>query len=231
MTDLIEALHHFDLVLSQSSPKIANRLQPGLSLAEIEARTASFSWKLPPDGIALYRWHNGLSGQPGQLNLVEKLLRLKGKWHGELSGRENEINLQFDHRRIIAKFLPLEYALAGHRHLKLGKCPIDLLPISVVSDGDRTFYCMMRLDSEQPIIYCANGTNLPPMKVTESFLSTQPQFSQLSDLIAFLTVVFEQAKQPSLTEPGKWMDETDAAIDLTLFNQNLQQYLQLKNRA
>jgi hypothetical protein len=50
----------------------------------------------------------------------------------------------------------------------------------------------MRLAPENPIIYCANGTNLPPMRVTESFLSTQPQFSRLSELIVFLTAVFQQ---------------------------------------
>jgi hypothetical protein len=76
----------------------------------------------------------------------------------------------------VAKFLPLDYALAGHRHLKLGRCSIDLLPFAILTDSQQTIYCMMRLDPENPIVYCANGTKLPPMGVTESFLATQPQF-------------------------------------------------------
>jgi len=64
---------------------------------------------------------NGLSSTAGELNLLERLLRLKGRWHGELAGRENEIHLQFcnsltetsSEPRFIAKFLPLEYALGG----------------------------------------------------------------------------------------------------------------------
>jgi hypothetical protein len=218
MTDLLEALHHLDSVLSQSTPKIANRLQPGLSLAEIEARTASFSWKLPPDGEALYRWHNGLSSQTGSLNLVEKLLRLKGKWHGELSGRENEIHLQFERRCIIAKFLPLEYALAGHRHLKLGKCPIDLLPVFVLSDGDRTFYGMLRLDLERPIFYCANGTRIPPMLITESFLSAQPQFNQLNNLVTSLIKVFQPDLPLSATTPETLKGDIDYLVNAAQFN-------------
>lgn len=172
MTELFDS---FDTLLSQAAPKIASRLQPGLTIDLIEAQIAGYSWTFPQAAFDLYRWHNGLSGQPGRLNLVEKLLRLKGKWHGELSGRENEIYLQLGERLIIAKFLPLDYALAGHRHLKLGRCPLDLLPFAILNDGNNTIYCMMRLDPENPIFYCANGTNLPPIKVTESFLSTQAQ--------------------------------------------------------
>jgi hypothetical protein len=116
MTEALESLSRFDTVLTQAASKIASRLQPGLSHAEIEAQVASFSWHLPQDAFELYQWHNGLSGKPGKLNLVEKLIRLKGKWHGELSGRENEVHLKLGNRLIIAKFLPLDYALAGHRH-------------------------------------------------------------------------------------------------------------------
>jgi hypothetical protein len=87
---------------------------------------------LPEAAYDLYGWHNGLSGEPSKLNLVEKLIRLKGKWHGELSGRENEVHLHIGNRRLVTKFLPLDYALAGHRHLKLGRCPIDLLPIGSI---------------------------------------------------------------------------------------------------
>jgi hypothetical protein len=168
-----ELFDSFDTVLSQTAPKISHRLQPGLTIDRIEAQIAPYSWTLPQAAFDLYRWHNGLSGQPGRLNLVEKLLRVKGKWHGELSGRENEIHLQLGKRLIIAKFLPLDYALAGHHHLKLGRCPIDLLPFAIWNDGNNTIYCMMRLDPAQPIVYCANGTKLPPLSVTESFLATQ----------------------------------------------------------
>ena len=65
-----------------------------------------------------------VSGQAFNL-LIESKKKEKGfssrslnnKWHGELSGRENELHLQYGERLIIAKFLPLNYAWAGHRHL------------------------------------------------------------------------------------------------------------------
>ncbi|NJL78532.1 MAG: hypothetical protein HC836_37620 [Richelia sp. RM2_1_2] len=192
MTELLKLLNRFDITLTQIAPTIASRLQSGLTSAEIEAQIASFPWTLPQDAFFLYQWHNGLSGKPGKFNFASKLLRIKDKWHGELTGRENEVHLKLENRLIVAKFLPLEYSIAGHRHLKFGRCQIDLLPFSILTDGEKTIYCMMHLDPYKPIIYCANGTKLPPMKVTESFLSTQPQFSQLSDMIAFLTTVFSQ---------------------------------------
>jgi hypothetical protein len=190
-------LQDFEAALDRVAPSIINRLQPGMSIADIDDRIATFAWKLPEAAYNLYKWHNGLSGAPGKLNLVEKLLRLKGKWHGELSGRENEAHLQIGNRRLVTKFLPLDYALAGHRHLKLGRCPIDLLPMAISTDGTETFYCMMRLEPERPIVYVANGTNLPPLLVTESFLSTQPQFSSLSDLIVWLTSCCQQGIEPT----------------------------------
>lgn len=212
MTELTEALTRFDMVLHQVAPAITARLQPGLARAEIEKQLVSFSWQLPTDAYDLYQWHNGLSGKPGTLNLVEKLIRLKGKWHGELSGRENEIHLRLNDSRIVAKFLPLEYALAGHRHLKLGRCPVDLLPFVILNDDRNTFYCMMRLDVENPIVYYANGTNLPPMKVTEAFLASQPQFSCVSAAIALLVQGLQSSVQ-DLTE------EVDAALDTRQLNQ------------
>jgi hypothetical protein len=231
MTELIKAFNRFETMLNQTAPKIVSRLQPGLTRVEIEKQTASFSWMLPQDAYDLYQWHNGLSGKPGKLNLAEKLLRLKGKWHGELSGRENEVHLQLGDslsktlpkRRIIVKFLPLDYALAGHRHLKLGRCLIDLLPISILSDGNSTIYCMMRLDAEQPIVYGANGTRLPPMGVSESFLSTQPQFNCLNDLIAFLIVCCQQVVQPIPVSQEGSMDAIDCDLNSTQFAQLYQQ--------
>jgi hypothetical protein len=224
MPEILEILNRFDTVLAQTVPNIAIRLQTGLTRMEIEAKIASFSWEFPQDAFYLYQQHNGLSGKAEKLNLVEKLLRLKGKWHGELSGRENEVHVQFGNRVIVAKFLPLDYALAGHRHLKLGRCTIDLLPFSILTDGDTTIYCMMRLDPKNPIIYCANGTNLPPMRVTEAFLSTQPQFSQLSELIAFLHTVFNKINQQIAVTPEMLISSNDCELDPILFEQLYQQY-------
>lgn len=213
----IDTLHRFGTALREIVPKITSRLQPGLTIADIAAKTDSFLWKLPNDAYELYQWHNGLSGQPGKLNLAEKLLRLKGKWHGELSGRENEAHLKLGDRLIVAKFLPLDYALAGHRHLKLGRCLIDLLPVCILTEGKDTIYCMMRLDSENPILYCAKGTNLPPMKVTESFLSTQPQFSRLSSFITFLTVCCQQGIQPISSHQEGLQSEIDLQLNPSEF--------------
>jgi hypothetical protein len=202
MNALTKLFQDFEAALDRIAPSIVARLQPGLSITDIEDRIATFAWKLPEAAYELYGWHNGLSGAPGKLNLVEKLIRLKGKWHGELSGRENEAHLQIGNRRLVAKFLPLDYALAGHRHLKLGRCPIDLLPIAIVNEGKETFYCMMRLDPQHPIVYVANGTNVPPLLVTEAFLLTQPQYSSLSDFIVWLTSCCQQGIQPTSSSPA-----------------------------
>lgn len=219
MTELLKLLNHFDITLTQTAPTIANRLQSGLTPAEIEAQVVSFSWALPQDAFFLYQWHNGLSGKPGKLNLAEKLLRLKGKWHGELSGRENEVHTMLGERLIFVKFLPLEYSLAGHRHLKFGRCQIDLLPFSILTDGKETIYCMMRLDPDKPIIYCVNGTKLPPLRITETFLLTQYQFSRLSDFIAFLIAVFQLRIQSVAP-----INEIDCEIESTQWKQLCQQY-------
>jgi hypothetical protein len=221
MPEPLEILDRFDTVLAQTAPKIASRLQPGLTQAEVEAQIASFSWQFPQDAFDLYQRHNGLSGKPEKLNLVEKLIRIKGKWHRELAGRENEVHLKLGNRPIVAKFLPLDYALAGHRHLKLGRCLVDLLPFAILTDGKEIIYCMMRLDPETPIIYCTSGTNLPPMRVTESFLSIQPQFSRLSELIAFLTAVFQQKIHSiAVSQEGT----IDCELDPMQFEQFYQQY-------
>lgn len=224
MSALPETLDRFNLMLAESVPKIASRLQLGLTHIEIERQVASFTWTLPQDAFLLYQWHNGLSGKPGKLNLGEKLLRLKGKWHGELTGRENEVRTILENRLIMTKFLPLEYSLAGHRHLKLGRCQIDLLPIFILMEGKKTIYCMMRLEPNNPIIYCANGTKLPPMKVTESFLSTQPQFSRLSNFIAFLTAVFQQGIQSVTPSKGRCISGIDCELESTELEKLYQQY-------
>jgi hypothetical protein len=224
MTELLKLLNRFDITLTQTIPTIANRLQSGLTPAEIETQVASFTWTLPQDAFLLYQWHNGLSAKPGKLNLGEKLLRLKGKWHGELTGRENEIHTRLGNRLIVTKFLPLEYALAGHRHLKLGRCQINLLPLFILMEDKKTIYCMMRLDLENPILYCANGTKLPPIGVSESFLSTQPQFHRLSELIEFLSAVFQPGIQFITSSQGKWMSEIDCELESTQLKKLYQQY-------
>lgn len=171
---------------------------------------------MPQDAYDLYQWHDGLFSTPSTLNPIEKLLRLKDKWHGELSGRENEIHLRFNRRPLVAKFLPLDYALSGHRHLKLGRCPIDLLPVAIVRDANQTIYCMMRLDPQQPIIYCANGTQLPPIKVTESFLATQRQFDRLTDFIVALDAMLPPNMSLSSGDLER-IDDLDLTIDSTQF--------------
>lgn len=222
MTKLTEALDQLDHVLNQVAPDVANRLQPGLTRTDIEQAISKFSWSLPQDGYALYQWHNGLSGQPGNLNFIEKLLRQKGKWHGELSGRENEIRLNNGERLLTAKFLPLDYALAGHRHLKLGRCLLELLPVLLLDDGTTIRYCMIRLDVEPSIVYCVNGTKLPPMSVTEEFLAKQIQLG-LADLVFILITCLEQAIAP-ISESQDRLLEADCALNLEQFAQIYQQY-------
>ncbi|MBD2093366.1 hypothetical protein H6F67_26325 [Microcoleus sp. FACHB-1515] len=222
MPELTIALNQFDAVLSQIVPTVATRLQPGLSCTEIDQQTAAFAWSLPSDLYDLYQWHNGLSGRAAQLNWAEQLLRLKGKWHGELAGRANEIHVRFADRLLVAKFLPLEYALAGHRHLKLGGCLLDLLPIAVLTDGNTTIYCLMQLAVEPPTLFCANGTKLPPMKITEAFLATQPQF-ELSDFIVWLTRCVQQAaSRPT----ANLADQTRGAIDCEIDSAQFAQFRQ-----
>lgn len=220
MTKLTEALNRLDEVLKQTLPEVAVRLQPSLTRTEIDKLIADLSL-ISNDVYELYQWHNGLSGQPKNMSLTDRLIRLKNKWHGELSGRENELHLQFGERLIIAKFLPLNYAWAGHRHLKLGRCLIDLLPIFILSDGKDKYYGMIRLDTEQPVVYYANGTKVPPMRVTEDFLSVQIQFSNLTELVLFLTDCCQQAIQ---TKSGDRNDQTIDAVDYEI---NLQRFEQI----
>ncbi len=220
MREITEALNQLDNTLNQVAPDVGKRLQPGLTRADIDQQISGASWSLPHDGYALYHWHNGLSGQAGKLNLVEKLLRQKDKWHGELSGGENELRLNCREGLMTAKFLPLEYALAGHRHLKLGRCFLDLLPVFILNDGNAKRYCMMRLDAKSSIVYCANGANVPPIGITEEFLSTQVQFS-LPDLISFFTDCFQQAIQPTKSQ-DRLVEEYD--FDPEQFAQVYQRY-------
>jgi len=52
MTELLKLLNRFDITLTQTVPTIANRLQSGLTPAEIEAQVASFTWTLPQEALA-----------------------------------------------------------------------------------------------------------------------------------------------------------------------------------
>lgn len=225
-TDLIDTLVRLEVVLRQTAPTISSRLHPGLTAVEIEGKVASFLWAMPDDVRILYQWHDGLSGTSKTLNLAERFLRLKGKWHGELVGQENEIHLLFENRLVITKFLPLAYALAGHQHLKLGRCPLNLLPIAILIDGNTTIYCMVRLGEESPMVYFANGTNLPPMRVTESFLSTQPQCTKLSDLVTFLIDCFEHAVDlPMTSQEDQKAKKIDCEIDSDRLSHLFQQFV------
>jgi hypothetical protein len=84
--------------------------------------------------------------------------------------------------------------------------------MAISTDGTETFYCMMRLDPQQPIVYVANGTNLPPLLVTEAFLSTQPQFATLSDLVVLLTSSCQQGIQP-MSMSSALEDRADLHLD------------------
>lgn len=223
MTKLTEAFDQLDQVLNQVAPDVANRLQSGLTRRDIKQAIAKFSWSLPQDGYALYQWHNGLSSQPVNLNLIEKLLRQKGKWHGELSGRENEIRLSNGERLLTAKFLPLDYALAGHRHLKLGRCLLNLLPVFLLDDGTTTRYCMIRLDVESSLVYCVNGTKLPQIRVTEELLSQQIQLG-LADLVSILTTCLEQAITPIFESQSRLLEAENYTLNLEQFERIYQQY-------
>lgn len=222
MTTLSEALNNLENLLNQVTPDLANRLQSGLTRAEIDQRITSFSWELPQDAYDLYQWHNGLSGKPGKLNLAEKFLRLKGKWHGELSGRENELHLKLGNHLVVTKFFPLDYALAGHRHLKLGRCSVDLLPIFIVNENKNTFYGMLQLDKSS-FFYFADGTGVAPFRVTEDYLSTQMQFSNLTPLTLFLIECCQQAIQP-ISQNGQAANSADYELSSEMLNQVYQQH-------
>ncbi len=193
MESLKKALNDLEIILKQNAPNVSNRLQKGLTGSELKRLVKKFSWELPEDICELYEWHDGLSAPMTQMSLVERLLRQKDKWHGELSGKNNEIHLNYQGRNLTAKFMPLEYALAGHRHLKLGLCKLDLLPVFVMSDGKIKYYCMLRLDEKIPALYCADGTKAPPRGIDEAFLSTQIKFTKLSDFILLVSECVEKA--------------------------------------
>jgi hypothetical protein len=199
MEDLVHTLDRLETDLRRRVPTVASRFQQGMTRAEIDSCIARFAWTLPEDLYDLYQWRNGLSGVTGKLSLVDKLLRMKDRWHGQLSGTENELMVAYAGRSITVKFMPLEFAIAGHRHLKLGRCPLDLLPVFVIADGKTKHYCMVQLgDERRGVVYCANGTKAPPWGITQAFLSEQPQFTSMATLVSFLA---EYAASASVSLP------------------------------
>lgn len=225
MSELTEALNRLEKDLNQKAPEVANCLQAGLTRADIDNLTTGFSWTLPQDVAELYQWHNGLARQTGKMNLVEKLLRQKDKWHGELSGRGNELRVSYGECFMTAKFMPVDFALAGHRHLKLGKCLLDLLPVFILNYGKNKLYCMMRLDTKQSPVYCINGAKVPPMGVDEAFLSTQVQFSNLTNFVLLLTDCCQQviSIKPE-TQDNQEMSEIGYALSPEQFDRLYLQY-------
>jgi hypothetical protein len=219
MEQLKVALNNLDSVLEQNAPNVSNRLQKGLTRNEINKLVRKFSWELPEDIFELYQWHDGLSVPIAQMSLVERLLRQKDKWHGELSGKDNEIHLNYQDRHLIAKFMPFEYALAGHRHLKLGRCMLDLLPVFVMSDGKTKYYCMLRLDEKTPSLFCADGTKAPPRGIDETFLSTQIKFTRLADFILLVSECVENAIK---FDVGNTNNQTDNELLYALNSQQLE---------
>ena len=81
---------------------------------------------------------------------------------------------------------------------------------------------MLRLDVSPSIVYCVNGTKLPPMGVTEEFLSKQIQLG-LADLVSILIKCLEQVVQPRF-ESLNCLSEADYALNLEQFDQIYQQY-------
>ncbi len=107
---------------------------------------------------------------------------------------------------------------SGYRHLKLAKCLLDLLPVFLLDDGKTMRYCMLQLDVEPAIVYCADGTKLAPIGITEEFLSTQIQLN-LVDLVSILNTCCQQAITPILERPL----EADYDFNLEQFERIYQQ--------
>lgn len=79
MTKLTEALNRLEEILKQTVPEIVTRIQPSLTRTEIDKSIADLSL-IPNDVYDLYQWHNGLSGQPKNMSLTDKLIRLKNQY-------------------------------------------------------------------------------------------------------------------------------------------------------
>lgn len=195
MSPVTVAFSQLETILQQKFLELTASLNPGLTREAIDTKLQEFSVILPQDFYALYQWQNGLSGNVDAANPADKLLRQKGRWQQGLSTPVDQISFKYDDCEafIITKFPPLEYALAGHQHLKLGKCPLNLMPIFTLNDGTTQRYCLIRLGENQSPLFIADGTRIPPSQIDESFLSAQTQFSNLTDFIRFVIDCCDQA--------------------------------------
>ncbi|BDA73977.1 hypothetical protein CAL7716_081430 [Calothrix sp. PCC 7716] len=211
MSTLMEALYILDELIHKKSPELARRLQAGLTRTKIDEQIKDFSWTLPEELYEFYQWHNGLCSQVNATGHSIESLKIKDKWQSDLS-QPNQINVKYDNNLIAIKFPSLEYALAGHHHLKLGQCPLDLLPIFTCSNGKNQSYCIVNLEREKFATYFLNGTKLHPTKINEQFLSTQIKFNSLTDLILFITSCCEHA-----VESSQEVDSTVFELDKNIF--------------
>lgn len=225
MPTLTEALSRLENLINLRSPHLAKRLQPGLTHAEIDEQIEDFSWTLPEEVYELYQWHNGLSSGINATSLQVKSLTQKDQWYKGLSGQPSQINLKYGDHLIAAKFAPLEFALAGYSHLKLGKCPFDLLPIFVLNNSKSQNYCVAGLGKEHSAIYFLNGTRVPPSRIDEKFLSTQVKFNNLVDLILSITDCCECAvKYSQEATNSQEVDSINFDVDKNMFEQIYQNY-------
>lgn len=211
MSTLMEALHRLDELIQEKSSYLARRLQAGLTRTKIDEQIKNFSWTLPEEFYEFYQWHNGLIHEPNAIGYSIDSLKIKDKWQSDLS-QANQINVKYDNNLIAIKFPSLEYALAGHNHLKLGQCPLDLLPIFTCSNGNNQSYCIVNLEREKFATYFLNGTKVHPTKINEQFLSKQIKFNSLTDLVLFITSCCEHA-----VESSQEVDSTVFELDKNIF--------------
>lgn len=187
MLTLGSALYNLDQLILKKSQRIANSLRLGLTRNEIDEKVQGFSWILPEELYEFYQWHNGLSSEINSKKTLEDSLKQKDRWQGDLSTPNNQIYLRYDNRNIAIKFPPLEYALAGHQHLKKGQCSLNLLPIFTLNQDKNQNYCLVNLEPEQFGLYFLNGKGIHPSKIDEQFLSAQIRFNSLVNLVSFIT--------------------------------------------
>lgn len=222
MSLVTETFSQLETILQQSFPELAASLNPGLTREAIDTKLQKFSVTLPQNFYALYQWRNGLSSNVDAANLADKSLRQKGRWQQGLSTSVAQIPFKYDDREalVITKFPPLEYALTGHQHLKLGKCPLNLMPIFTLNDGMTQQYCLIQLVEDQSPLFVANGTGIPPNRIDESFLSEQAQFRNLTNFIQFITDCCEQAIAANSATTSEPEDESAIyQVDGKLFSQ------------
>ncbi len=222
MSTVTAAFTQLETSLQHKFPELTVSLSPGLTHEAIDIKLQEHSVILPQDFYALYEWRNGLSSNVDAMNPADKSLRQKGRWQQGLSTPMDQISFKYGGRQalIIIKFPPLEHALAGHQHLKLGKCPLNLMPIFTLNDGITQRYCLIRLGENQSSIFVANGTGIPPSQIDESFLLTQAQFSRLTDFIQLAINCCDQAiAVNSATSSELGGDSISYQVNAAIFSQ------------